>query len=100
MVSYKFSRVDSNQPEIVKAFRELGWSVLHTHTIGSGAPDIIVAKNGFTACIEIKDGAKPPSQHKLTPDEIKFSSTWQGVYCIIKSIDDVMGFNEQNNPER
>lgn len=92
-MSYKFSKVDSNQPEIVKAFRNLGWSVLHTHTIGKGAPDLIVAK-GITACAEIKDGTLPPSRRALTKDEIAFSSTWKGIYVIITSIDDVVKFNE------
>ena len=83
------ARVDDNQPEIVKAFRDLGWSVLIISQL-KNCCDIIVSKNGVTTAIEIKDGAKPKSQHKLTEGELKFRDEWQGDYALITSIDDVI----------
>lgn len=37
-----------------------------------------------------KDGTKPPSQRRLTPDEIEFQSKWRGKYVVIESVDDVI----------
>lgn len=55
------ARVDSNQVEIVEAFRAAGCDVLHTHQLGQGAPDLFVAFSGIWLAIEVK------SQHgKLT----------------------------------
>ena len=87
-----FKRVDRNQVEIVKAFRQAGCSVLVMSSLGKGAPDIAVGRFGKTFFFEIKDGSKPPSSRKLTPSEVKFKDEWRGHYGIINSLDDVTKF--------
>ena len=58
--------------------------------VGDGFPDGVVAKNCLnTYLIEVKDGDKPPSARKLTPDEARFHSEWQGVVYIIGSVEDI-----------
>ena len=86
------ARVDRNQPETVKIFRVLGWSVLIVSQL-KNCCDIIVSKGGRTICVEIKDGEKPPSGQKLTVGELKFQAEWQGEYMIINCIDDVLKLN-------
>jgi hypothetical protein len=81
-------RVDRNQPEIVKHFRSCGFSVLHTHTL-KNCFDILVAKDGVAVAIEIKDGLKPLSAQKLTSGEQRFADEWQGIYRIVRSIEEV-----------
>lgn len=83
------AKVDRNQPEIVKAFRGLGWSVLIISQL-KNCCDIIVSKNGRTIAVEIKDGEKPVSAQKLTPGELKFKDEWQGEYKLINCFDDVI----------
>lgn len=83
------ARIDDNQREVVEAFRALGCSVLHTHQLGHGAPDIIIALHNETVSIEIKDGTKPLSQRGLTPDEIEFHKTWKGRIEIVENVHDV-----------
>ena len=83
------AKVDDNQGEIVKLFRKLGWTVLIISQL-KNCCDIIVSKNGRTIAVEIKDGAKPPSQRKLSEGEIKFRDAWQGEYALIICTDDVM----------
>jgi hypothetical protein len=90
------AKVDSNQPEIVKAFRNLGFSVFLTHTLGRGYPDLTISKQGLNFLIEIKDGSLPPSKRKLTPAEQEFKDNWRGQYDIIESIDDVVLFNARH----
>jgi hypothetical protein len=77
-------KVDDNQPEIAELFQDLGATVLYTHTLGKGAPDIIVGYRGENFLVEIKDGKKVPSKQKLTPDEREFHATWNGQICIVK----------------
>ena len=86
------ARIDANQPDIVKVFRSLGWSVLIISQL-KNCFDILVSKNGRTVAVEIKDGSKPPSARKLTEGEQEFKDGWQGEYVIIESIDDVIKLN-------
>ena len=70
------AKVDSNQAEIVEAFRKLGCAVFPTHMVGKGFPDIVVLCHWEVRLVEIKDGAKPPSARKLTEAEAEFHETW------------------------
>jgi hypothetical protein len=71
-------RADGNQPEIVKALRDAGCSVVCTHTIGQGVPDLIVDWRGKTCLIEIKDPAQDLNKRKLTPAQKEFHAAWTG----------------------
>ena len=79
----KKARIDLNQKDIVGHLRTLGASVLHTHQLGHGAPDIVAGINGVNVLIEIKNGDKP-----LTTDEVLFHETWRGYVCVLRSLDD------------
>lgn len=79
----KKARIDLNQKDIVGHLRTLGATILHTHQLGHGAPDVIAGINGVNVMIEIKSGAA-----KLTPDEKTFHSTWRGYLAIVRDIDD------------
>lgn len=93
----RIARTDSNHTEVINAFRQLGWSVYSTHQLGGGFPDIVVAKNSFTALVEVKDGNKPPSKRQLTPDEKIFHENWQGEIVIIESLDDILEFHKSHS---
>jgi hypothetical protein len=79
------ARVDANQPAIVEALRAIGASVLHLHTLGQGAPDILVGYRGRNYLMEIKDGNKPPSRRRLTDDERIFFDGWLGQVAIVEN---------------
>ena len=89
--NYQPSKVDANQPGIVKAFRKLGYYVKHVHE-QSHFVDIIVMKAGVVAMVEIKDNAKVPSARKLTPGEQKFRDAWTingGNWFLVEGLEDV-----------
>lgn len=86
----KKARVDANQKEIVQELRKREISVLHTHQLGKGAPDIIVGYMGRNYLIEIKDGSKSKSQQKLTKDELEFASKWGGTYAVCNSLEQIL----------
>ena len=67
-------KVDKNQASVVKALRDYGADVHLLHMVGSGIPDLLVAYEGHTILIEVKDGV----DKKFTPDQIKFITAWKG----------------------
>jgi len=81
----KYGRVDRNQNEIVEALRRIGCSVAVTSGVGVGFPDLVVGYRGANYLIEIKDGSKPPSEQKLTPDQQDFKALWRGQYAVVNT---------------
>ncbi len=86
----KKARVDANQKEVVKQLRDLGVSVLHTHQLGRGAPDLVLGYRNSNYMIELKDGNKTKSQQRLTPDEVQFQESWNGNYAVCNSIEQIL----------
>lgn len=72
------AKVDANQPEIVAALRKAGATVQPLHTVGNGCPDLLVGFRQRTAMVEVKDGSKPPSDRRLTPDQERWHRDWNG----------------------
>lgn len=85
-------KVDDNQRELVKAFRDLGATVLILSSVGSGCPDLLIGYRNKNFLVEIKDGKKWKSQTRLTIDEQEFFDTWNGQVVIIDSIDSLVDF--------
>ena len=72
------AKIDANQPEIVKAYRQAMATVQHLHAVGAGCPDLLVGFRGENFLVEVKDGAKVPSARKLTPDQVDWHRDWRG----------------------
>ena len=86
------AKVDVNQPDIVKALRRSGASVIITSQL-KNAFDILVIFQGKTFIVEIKDGSLPPSRHKLTEGEAKCKESVEragGQYHVVKSVDEAL----------
>lgn len=84
------AKIDANQPEIVKALRKVGATVQTLAAVGKGVPDLLVAKGGYLCLMEVKDGSKPPSARKLTPDQIKWHGAWASPVYVVTSIDEAL----------
>ena len=89
-MSKRFSKVDGNQPEIVKELRKKGYTVNHLHELKNFV-DIIVGNKGVNYLFEIK----PDISKKLTQGEQKFFDSWTGqtdiIYCAQDAIDIIEG---------
>ena len=83
-------KVDANHGVIRQMYRDLGCSVADTFRLGSGFPDLVVALFGQTHLVEVKDGSRPPSERKLTEDEITFHNGWHAKVWVVKDIDGVI----------
>tara|TARA_R110000868_G_scaffold207722_1_gene456714 strand:- start:3982 stop:4266 length:285 start_codon:yes stop_codon:yes gene_type:complete len=89
------ARIDANQTAIIAALRQLGASVQPLHTVGGGVPDLLVGYRSRNYLIEIKDGAKPPSARKLTPEQVVWHEAWRGAVCVVTSPDEAIEFVRQ-----
>jgi hypothetical protein len=84
------SRVDANQPAIVKGLRAIGASVLHLHQL-KNCFDLLIGYRGQTFLMEVKDPSQPPSKRKLTEGEEAFREAWRGSpYHVIHTVDEAI----------
>lgn len=91
------SKVDDNQREIVSALRLAGVSVQLLHAVGGGCPDLLCGYRGKCYTLEVKDGAKPPSKRRLTPDQVEWHESWRGQVAVVHSVSEAfaaVGVNE------
>lgn len=87
------AKVDSNQKEVVAALRSAGCSILHTHQLGHGAPDIIAGKlrtcpacghtEPYNYLMELKSSPK----ERLTVAEATFAESWRGQVETVSSVE-------------
>ena len=84
------ARVDHNQPQIVAALRAVGAFVQTLHVIGRGCPDILVSYRGCWTVMELKDGAKPPSARRLTPDEVAWHALAKAPVYVVSSVEEAL----------
>ena len=75
-MSRRAARIDANQTRIVRALRDIGAVVHSLAGVGSGCPDLLVGFRGVTFLLEVKDGSKPLSERKLTPDQGRWHEEW------------------------
>jgi len=84
------ARIDANQTQIVSALRSVGASVELLSAVGKGCPDLLVGYRGMNILMEVKDGNKPPSERKLTSDQIVWHTDWKGVVFLVTSVHDAL----------
>jgi hypothetical protein len=73
------AKVDATQDAIVQALRAAGAKVQSLAPVGNGVPDLLVGFRSTLRLIEVKDGNKPPSARKLTPEQEKWHAEWNGL---------------------
>ena len=82
------AKIDANQTQVVESLRAAGATVQSLAAVGQGVPDLLVGFRGQTVLMEIKDGRKPPSERRLTEDQLKWHGAWQGgPVAIVDGID-------------
>lgn len=85
------ARTDDNHDEIVQALRSVGATVQSLAAVGDGVPDLLVGWRGMNLLIEVKDGSKPPSRQRLTPDQVKWHEAWGGrPVFVVSSVDSAL----------
>jgi hypothetical protein len=87
---FRAARTDANQTEITKALRKIGCSVQLLHSVGRGCPDMLVGYKGGNYLLEIKDGEKPESQRKLTPEQTIWHFDWKGQVAVVNNVQEAI----------
>jgi hypothetical protein len=77
-MSRRAAKVDDNHAAVVVALRKCGAFVQSLAATGNGCPDLLIGYQGKTLLLEIKDGKKPPSAQKLTPEQEQWHANWRG----------------------
>ena len=72
------ARVDANHDQVVQALRAAGATVQSLAGVGVGVPDLLVGYQGKTILFEVKDGKKPPSERRLTEQQLEWHGAWRG----------------------
>jgi len=77
-MSRRAARTDANHAVTVGALRACGCEVQSLAAVGGGVPDLLVyhRPTGRILLVEVKDGSKPPSARRLTPDQVEWHSRW------------------------
>ena len=81
----KAARVDANQEQVVSALRGMGATVQSLAATGKGVPDLLVGYRSKNYLLEVKDGAKPPSERRLTPDQEIWHGAWKGTVHVVNT---------------
>jgi hypothetical protein len=79
-------RPDANHADVVKWYQDCFCSVVDTHKLGFGFPDLVIGCAGLTELAEIKteDG-------ELLPSQRTFVKSWRGSkVTVIRTQDDVI----------
>lgn len=76
------AKVDAPHAAIANHLRRIGWSVSSTATVGGNFPDLVCARLGFTALVEVKSGSEDGAERKLTDGQREFRKAWQGCYIV------------------
>lgn len=77
------ARIDGNHADVMQALRNAGILARSTAAMGKGFPDILAAFRGVLVLLEVKDGALPPSERKLTAMEAEFIAAWPRTYVVM-----------------
>lgn len=84
-------RRDANEGEIVAALERIGCTVARADIV-----DLIVGYRGRSILLELKDGSKPPSARKLTPNQLKLVANWRGQYDVVTSVDEAIAIVQRH----
>ncbi len=80
------AKIDQNQTEIIEGLRAIGATVEVLSAVGRGCPDILVGWRGQNTLLELKNDKKPPSQRRLTEDQVIWHATWRGQVAVVKTL--------------
>ena len=87
------AKIDANQEAVVIALRAAGAKVQSLAAVGKGVPDLLCQYKGTFYLIEVKDGRKPPSQRRLTDDQVKWHEEWKSAFLgVVESPDEALRF--------
>jgi hypothetical protein len=87
-------RVDANQADIVDALHRVGCSTQSLTTIGSGCPDLLVARAGQMWLLELK------ADSELAKSQIDWINAWNAKVHVVRSVDEALAAVDLAKPPK
>ncbi len=81
----RYGNPDLVQHEIVQALRQSGCSVAILTAVGGGFPDILAARSGASALIEIK-----ADKGTLSDDQKDWHEKWKAPVYVVRTVDEAL----------
>lgn len=81
---------DDNERQIVDALRGIGAAV--TQVDAKGVPDLLVSYRGHWCVLEVKDGNKPPSRQRLTPEQEAWRDQQRAPVPVVTTVEDAIAW--------
>lgn len=95
----KRHRTDGNHQSTIDHLQRAGWGVCSTSSVGDDFPDLVVARERFTALVELKAG-RCKAERRLTSGQAWFHAYWPGIVIKADSPEDALHQLEQLKNER
>lgn len=91
------ARTDANHAAVVGCLVACGCEVQSLAAVGGGVADLLVHHKATKRIllIEVKDGAKPPSARRLTPDQEEWHKRFP--VHVVERVEDVPGLLATNS---
>lgn len=86
--AYRGGHKDKNHDQMVSVFEQMGCSVLETHTMGGGFPDLVLGLIGQTILVEVKNPETGYGRKGLSESQRKMSDAWRGSKVNVVSTED------------
>ena len=85
MIMTKYTRLDSNHPEIVQGLKGIGATVQTLANVGGGCPDLLVGWQDNNYLFEVK-----PQGQTLRKNQRDWHLSWQGQVRTVWDLDDCL----------
>ena len=73
------ARTDNTHASMARELQQVGFCVVHTHTLGSGFPDLLISRNGVWALVEAKTPkGRKTALERRSADQIEWHSKAKG----------------------
>ena len=84
------AHIDANQPAIVQALLEAGYTVQSLAGVGCGCPDLVVGARRLNVLLEVKNPDKLAGNAEMDDGQIGWHKRWKGQVCVVHTPEEAL----------
>ena len=92
-------RVDGSQQDVARTLRACGWWVCDLSRAGGGVPDLLIAKAGRLALVEVKT-PKTWRGRQHTPAQRDFYANCPVPVVVLRTVDETLAWAQRQEARR